>query len=132
MFEAGEGCAFAIVLRDSGKLVGSVALSTSARFQRAELGYWIGKPYQNNGYATEASEAVLEYGFLSLNLNRIHASHMRRNPASGRVMEKLGMSREGCLRQHAERDGIFEDLEVYGLLRSEWERTARAISGREP
>ena len=86
----------------------------------AELGYWIGKPYWNSGYATEASRAVLKYGFEVLGLNRIHASHFRRNPASGRIMEKIGMKYEGCLRQHFKKWGKFEDLETYGILRSEY------------
>jgi len=53
-------------------------------------GYWMGRPYWRNGYCTEAGLAVLEYGFAVLNLNRIHAHHFKRNPASGRVLEKLG------------------------------------------
>jgi ribosomal-protein-alanine N-acetyltransferase len=63
---------------------------------------------------------MLDYAFRDLGLNRVHASHLSRNPASGRVMQKLGMSHEGRLRQHVKKWGIFEDIEKYGILRSEY------------
>jgi len=119
-FEAGEGRVFAIALRATGELVGAIGLVMNRRFDRAELGYWIGRPYWNQDYCTEAGHAVLWYGFTELNLNRIHAYHLSRNPASGRVMEKLGMTREGLLRQHAKKWDKYEDLVEYGLLRQDW------------
>jgi RimJ/RimL family protein N-acetyltransferase len=122
-FEAGELCNFAIVLRGTGELLGAMGLAIAARFERAVLGYWIGKPYWNNGYCTEAGRAVFHYGFSTLKLNRIHASHLTRNPASGRVMQKLGMVHEGRERQHVKKWDRFEDLELYGLLRDEWIRS---------
>jgi len=121
-FEAGEFVVFAIVLRATGELAGAIGLGVNRRFDRAELGYWIGRPYWNRGYCTEAGRAVLRYGFTELELNRICAHHFSRNPASGRVMEKLGMSREGLLRQHAKRWGRYEDLVAYGLVREDWLR----------
>jgi RimJ/RimL family protein N-acetyltransferase len=53
-------------------------------------------------------------------LNRIHACHLSRNPGSGRVMEKLGMSHEGTRKQHVRKWEVFEDMELRGILRSEW------------
>jgi RimJ/RimL family protein N-acetyltransferase len=61
------------------------------------------------------------YGFETLALHRIHAYHMTRNPASGRVMQKIGMRYEGCLRQHICKWGVFEDAAVYGILKSEFD-----------
>jgi len=62
----------------------------------------------------------LRYGFTELNLNRISAEHFPRNPASGRIMQKLGMRHEGTLRQHLRKlDGSFEDAVTYGILRAE-------------
>jgi len=125
-FEAGELINFAIVLKDSGGLIGAISLmNISAQHERAELGYWIGKPYWNQGYGTEAARAVLEYGFSVLSLNRIHGCFLKRNPASGRVMEKIGMSYEGCLRQHDKKWEQFEDIVIYGILRSEWRNKAK-------
>jgi len=97
-------------------LVGAVGLQLAMADRRAELGYWIGIPWWNLGYATEASRAVIGFGFTSLGLHRIMARHMARNPASGRVMQKLGMQREGVLRQHILKWGVFEDLVVYAVL----------------
>ena len=119
-FEAGEQVVFAAVLRESGQLIGAIGLVIEGKFRRAELGYWIGRPYWRNGYCTEAAQSVLDYGFRSLNLNRIHAYHFKRNPASGRVMQKLGMKHEGSAPQHIMKWGVFEDVELYGILRSGW------------
>jgi RimJ/RimL family protein N-acetyltransferase len=63
----------------------------------------------------------VQYGFETAGLNRIHASHLTRNPASGRVMQKIGMQHEGKLRQHVRKWEVFEDLEIYGLLKSDYE-----------
>lgn len=87
----------------------------------AELGYWIGKPYWGRGYCTEAARAIVRYGFDDLHLHRIHSSHFASNPASGRVMQKIGMTREGCLRQHIRKWGQWEDVVLYGILRSQWQ-----------
>jgi len=120
-FEAGELANFAVLFRDSKSLVGAMGLEIIPRFERAELGYWIGKPYWGNGYCTEAGRAVLDYGFVVLNLNRIYASHFKRNLASGRVLQKLGMIHEGCARKHIKKRDLFEDLELYGVLKTEWQ-----------
>ena len=85
-------------------------------FNQAELGYWIGKPYWNKCYASEAAKAILRFGFKELNLHRIHAHHLSRNPASGKVLQKIGMQHEGCLRHHIRKWGKFEDMEMYGIL----------------
>ena len=69
---------------------------------------------------TEAARAVLDLGFERLDLLRIYATHFARNPASGRVMQKAGMVREGCLRQHVLRWDVPQDLVYYGILREEW------------
>jgi [ribosomal protein S5]-alanine N-acetyltransferase len=131
-FEAGEQATFAIALQATSELVGAIGLVINRRFDRAELGYWIGRPYWNHDYCTEAGRAVVSYGFTELNLNRIHAYHLSRNPASGRVMEKLGMTREGLLRQHAKKWGKYEDLVEYGLLREDWLKFSRQPAAADP
>lgn len=119
-FEKGELANFAVTLADDMTLIGSIGLTIRAEYERAGLGYWIGKPYWNQGYCTEAGRAVVHYGFETLKLNRIWASHMTRNPASGRVMQKLGMVHEGTARQHTKKWDVFESLEFYAILKSEW------------
>ena len=75
---------------------------------------------RNQGYATEAAQAVLEYGFRKLGLHRVQARHFTKNPASGRVMQKIGMTYEGTLRQSIYRFGRFEDAALYSILRHEF------------
>jgi RimJ/RimL family protein N-acetyltransferase len=97
LYRVGVLANFAVVLRGSEELLGAVGLRIEAMHGRAELGYWIGVPHWGKGFCTEAARAVLDYGFNVLGLVRVHASHLKRNPASGRVMQKLGMRREeGC------------------------------------
>jgi RimJ/RimL family protein N-acetyltransferase len=121
-FENGQAVRFAITLGDSGNLLGAIGLEITAAHERAEIGYWIGKPHWGKGYCTEAALAVLQYGFDSLGLERIFATHFRKNSASGRVMQKAGMKHEGRLRHHVKKWGEFEDLEMYAILRSNVER----------
>jgi [ribosomal protein S5]-alanine N-acetyltransferase len=119
-FERREQAVFAIALRAAGALIGCVQLQIHQEDERGELGYWIGKPYWNHGYCTEAGHAVLGFGFEQLGLNRIHARHFARNTSSGRVMQKLGMTYEGRLRQHVKKWNAFEDLELYAILKAEY------------
>lgn len=118
-FEKKTSVTFAVTLT-SGALIGAISLVIAREFDRAELGYWIGKPYWGQGYATEAGRAVLAYGFGKLGLNKIFAYHFSRNPASGRVMQKLGMAHEGHLKQHTKKWGVYEDEEIYGVLKSDF------------
>jgi ribosomal-protein-alanine N-acetyltransferase len=120
-FEKGETVSFAITNQQEGFLMGGIGLRIDAHSERAEIGYWIGKPYWGHGYCTEAAKAILRYGFEVMRLNRIHSRHFTRNPASGRVMQKIGMKYEGCRRQHFKKWNKLEDVAIYGILRSEYE-----------
>jgi ribosomal-protein-alanine N-acetyltransferase len=111
----------AVILSSTGRMCGGVGLRPETAHQRAELGYWIGVPYWGKGYATEAAKAMVQYGFETLKLHRIAATHAKQNAASGKILSKLGMRHEGCLRQHICKWGEFLDLECYGILHKEWE-----------
>lgn len=119
-FASGDSATFAITLRETDDLVGAISLMIDQRHHRAELGYWVGVPHWNRGYTTEAARAILAYGFGTLGLNRIHAIHFTRNPASGRVMQNIGMLYEGRLCQHVLKWGKYEDIEAYGIVREDW------------
>ena len=119
-FEAGTEFIWGIVLLETHELIGAIELSIDAEHERAEMGYWIGKPYWKMGYATEAAEEVLHHAFYVIGLNRVFASHLLRNPASGRVMEKIGMLYEGTLYDHTKRWGLFETVKLYGILKDEF------------
>ena len=119
-FAKGEGVQWAITLKETRELSGGIGLTIQRAHDRAEVGYWVAAHLWSRGYCTEAARAVVRYGFEVLNLNRIYAHHFTRNPASGRVMQKLGMTYEGRVRQAIKKWGVYEDLDRYAILRSEW------------
>ena len=119
-FEQNKGLDLAVVLSEKHLLIGCVGFgSISMEHARAEIGYWIGHEWWNKGYCTEAAREIVRFGFEQLGLHRIVGHHLSRNPASGRVMRRIGMAHEGHLRQHIKKWDKFEDLECYGILASE-------------
>jgi ribosomal-protein-alanine N-acetyltransferase len=130
LYQRAEMINWGIALVD-GLLLGSIRLTLNPVDNHAEMGYWVGKPYWNNGYCTEAARAVVGYGFDKLDLERIYANYMARNPASGRVLMKLGMQQEGILRRHRRKFGRYEDLVVCGIVRGEWQKLKRGAARPE-
>lgn len=116
-YEKGASLTLAITHREEKYLIGAIGLMMNKNYDRAELGYWIGKPYWGKGYCTEAAKALCDYGFINSGLNKIYATHLKRNPASGRVMQKIGMKQEGILKEHVKKWGKYEDLVYYGILK---------------
>jgi [ribosomal protein S5]-alanine N-acetyltransferase len=106
-------------VKASSTFVGGVGLRLEVEHHRAELGYWIGVPYWGNGYATEAARALLQYAFDELKLNRVYASHVPNNPASGKILLKLGMRQEGYLRGHILKWNEYQDLVLYGMVKED-------------
>jgi ribosomal-protein-alanine N-acetyltransferase len=131
MFEVGYGTTFALVQREGGALVGTVSLYTRAPDGTAVLGeegtgllgFWLGVPYWNKGYATEAVAEVVRYGFEERGLRRIRANHFGSNAASGKVLRKVGMSHLGTRPNYYEKWGNTEDREEYVLLAQDWRTT---------
>lgn len=115
-----ESVTYAITLRSDGAVIGAVGLILDPANEAAELGYWIGKAWWGQGYASEAAREILAWGFDALDLHRVHASHFPRNPASGAVLRKIGMRHEGRLREAVLKWGEYLDLERYGILRREF------------
>jgi RimJ/RimL family protein N-acetyltransferase len=118
--DAGTGVTYAITDADTGVVIGAVGLTITPAHAHAELGYWLGVPYWNRGYCTEAATALVDFAFTRLGLHRVQAHYLTRNPASGRVMQKLGMRSEGVSRQAVRKNDRFEDLEMYAILADEW------------
>lgn len=104
----------------SSELVGAINLRLSLAHRHGEIGYWIAVASWGHGFATEAARAVVGYGFAELGLHRVEGRHFTRNPASGRVLQKLGMRLEGVHRDAYYRWDAFEDVAVYAVLASEW------------
>jgi RimJ/RimL family protein N-acetyltransferase len=113
-----ERACFAITL--AGRVIGEVVLEIDRLNGIANLGYGVAREHWGQGLATEAGRAVVDYGFRDLQLAKIYARADPRNLGSIRVLEKLGMQREGLLRSHVIRRGERVDRVYYGLLRDEW------------
>ena len=116
--------AFAIVLGDT--MIGEINLRINKRPQTAEMGYAIARKHWGNGYATEAAGAVVGWAFETFCLAKIHAVAIVDNKRSWRVMERIGMTKEGVLRSEVPgRDSKQRhDMAYYGILREEWDRQA--------
>jgi RimJ/RimL family protein N-acetyltransferase len=110
-----------IALSESGILLGTCSLfSINSVCRRAEVGYGLGSFAWGHGYMHEALQALLDFGFGELGLNRIEADIDPRNGASARTLERLGFAREGYLRERWIVGGEVSDTALYGLLRREW------------
>ena len=111
----------AITLKENAdKVVGCISLMGIKRpSNKAELAYWVAKKYWNHGIATEAARAIIEYGFNTLNLNSIFARFLDNNPASGKVMQKIGMKYVGKMREHEYKSGQYYDVFYYEILKSD-------------
>ena len=104
-----------------GEVAGSIALMNyEALFHVAEIGYWIRSDLAGQGLGTEAARAVCEFGFDSIGLHRIELRAWTENPASMRIAEKLGFTREGLLREASWAKAGYQDMYIYGLLAKEW------------
>ena len=119
-FEKGTGINLAITLKDTQEsddpvLVGAISLDIDIHEGSSELGYWVGKPFWNCGYCTEAAKVIVTYAFDVLELTSVHAFVFKRNPASGRVLQKIGMQFEDCFPKAVEKWGNTEDLIKYSI-----------------
>ena len=118
---------FAIRIKESNAFIGGIGLTLQVEDNRAELGYWLAEQFWGKGYTTEATQAILKFGFEELNLNKIIAQYLSTNEASGKVMIKNGMIKEGELkdqdvkRGHSIEDNIYVSLMQYRLIKSEYE-----------
>ncbi|RDV10733.1 N-acetyltransferase [Pontibacter diazotrophicus] len=114
-FENGSQYTFAIRTKENNEFIGGIGLKVERRDNRAEIGYWIAEPYWGKGLATEATKSIIKYGFEKLKLNKLTSSHLAKNPASGRVMENCGMTKEGELKEQVFKQSEYHDLILYGL-----------------
>lgn len=108
-------------VRDSGELIGIASLRINAAHHYGHLGGWTAADARNLGYATEAATALIDYGFGELGLHRVGSQCFSRNKESARVMEKIGLQYEGCLRGAFLKNGVHEDMLVFATLREDWE-----------
>ena len=106
------------IFDSGGSLVGYAGLHhIDLAHAEAEISFWIGSLWEGRGFVTEAAHRLMRFGFNELKLNRICAFHMVRNPASERVLSRLGFTEEGRLRERVRKWDAFEDVKVWSRLR---------------
>jgi len=112
---------FAIILKEQARLIGNCGIRMrNLDAHEADIGYELDSRYWGQGYATEAARALLGFGFGELRLHRIWAYCIAENVASARVLERIGMQREGRLREKEWMKGRWWDTLVYAILEREW------------
>lgn len=113
---------WAIVWRESGRVIGSIAVvRLTEEIDAAEIGYCLSRAWWGRGIMPEALRAVEDYLFDTVHVNRISAGHDVNNPKSGRVMDKAGMKLEGILRQFGKNNQGICDMAIHAILRSDRE-----------
>jgi RimJ/RimL family protein N-acetyltransferase len=118
-FEQDKVFELAVERKKDGRVIGLLGLIRRDHRQ-GEMGWALGVEYRGQGYATEAARALMDHGFNSLGLHRIHADTNSDNRSSWRVMERLGMRREAQLRDSVFEGGKWLDRVIYGMLADEW------------
>lgn len=122
-YRSGEPASWCIVLRETNRVVGTIGyMSYNADNSTVEIGYSLAREQWGKGLMTEALLAVIGETFRTLKVHRIEAMHFTDNPASGRVMAKCGMTHEGHMRERICCKGVFRDVEMWGILRKDWEK----------
>lgn len=113
---------FAIELKETGHMIGTIGFMwINTEHRSAEVGYSLSRAYWNRGLTTEALRKVLEFAFEDLDLHRVEAQYEVDNPASGRVMEKCGMTCEGLMHDRVFNKGHYSDVYVYAILKNQFE-----------
>jgi len=110
------------VSREDDTLIGSAGLHNWNREGNfAEIGFDIAYTYWSEGYATEVLQALIQFGWGNMKLNRIEAKVVKGNLESIHVLEKMGFKQEGVLRQRLLKGGKYYDIHFLGLLQSDYE-----------
>ncbi len=123
-YDTGGALNFAVEERDSQVLVGFIGLGGNEH--RAGMGYWYGRPFWGQGYATEAGRTSVAFAFAELGLVRLEASHLKDNLASGRALQKMGMSHQGRRAHYVPKWDAYCDKEEYAISREDYWRLRAA------
>lgn len=117
-----EWLALVIQLKHPDKVIGNAGIGVikTGEQKQGTIGWLVGSAYQRKGYATDAANALLSFGFLEMKLHRISARTGRDNTRSWRLMERIGMRREAHFRQSHMVKGEWRDEFVYAILAEEW------------
>lgn len=122
-YAKGTLLSWAIEYKAEQKMIGRVSLMPfSRRNLRAEIGYAMNRQYWGKGLMSEALRRLIQFAFTDLGLNRVEAAVFPDNPRSIAVLEKAGLKLEGVRRESTFRDGQFVDVNLYSLLKREWQQ----------
>lgn len=125
-YRAGEPASWGIEEKETGRVVGTIGYMWYQRDNNAcEVGYSLARRRWNRGYMTEALAEVLRFSFEELGVHRVEAQHEVENAASGAVMRKCGMRKEGTLRGRLYNKGRYVDVDLYAMLREDYARWKR-------
>jgi ribosomal-protein-alanine N-acetyltransferase len=124
-FKNKERYVFSITFKDpessSGdELIGQIGLHLVEGHDRAEIGYWVAEPFWGKGIATESCAAILKFGFETLKLNKIYATHFTENPSSGKVLINNKMIKEAELKDQYKNNGVYKSVDQYRLTKQEY------------
>ncbi len=112
---------FGVFLKENGQYIGNVGLiNLDMQHLHGDISYFIDARWQNHGYAAEAAEKMLSFGFEMLGLEKIKGICFADNAPSERVMQKLGMRPEGLLRAEMKKGSVFRDIKLLSMLREEY------------
>ncbi|MDR1598413.1 MAG: GNAT family N-acetyltransferase [Oscillospiraceae bacterium] len=125
-YRADDPSSWGVVLKQTGRVIGTIGFMWwNIENRSAEVGYSLARAYWGYGITTEALFAVLRFGFERMRLHRVEAQHAVENGASGRVMQKCGMRREGVLRGRLFSKNQFMDVALYAILEEDWRAMTR-------
>ncbi len=118
----------AIILQENGQLIGNCGVRMQSPYAHmAEIGYELDRQYWGHGYATEAAQELLAFGFQELRLHRIWAHCIVENVGSAHVLEKIGMRYEGCLCESEWMKNHWWDTSLYAILDHEWQERQQRL-----
>jgi len=121
-YNNGLAIRWGIALKGEQNIIGTIGFNNYSPNHRANIGYDLQKNYWNRGYITESLKTIIKFGFEQLNVNRIEAEIMQGNYASEKVLEKLGFTKEGILRQWMFWNNKHFDMTMYSLLKDDFGR----------
>lgn len=124
----GRSVTFSVEKKTVGGFIGLVEIRNIDReHSEGELSFWMAVEAWGQCFMSEVVKIIVQYGLECLDLNRLYAYHMLRNPASGRVLEKNGFKQEGVLRQRVRKWGEFEDVALWAILQQEWQNSQSKV-----
>lgn len=121
-FKNEERYIFAITLKEKDELIGEIGLHLDKENNNAQFGYWVAEPFWGKGIATEATAAILKFGFEKLGLHKIYATHYPSNKASEKVMKKNNMIQEAEMKAHYKIGKEYRTVIQYRLTKDEYEK----------